>query len=81
MTIRGPIDTSEVSAQPGMRVGTHEALLAMDPNGGPVSDTFTIEIKEFPIGALLTGTFDGEKDPEFAAVQEVHRHPRPSSGR
>jgi hypothetical protein len=65
VTIRGPIDTSEVSAA-GMRVGAHEALLAMDPKGGPVSGTFTIELKEFPIGALLTGTFDGEKDPRFA---------------
>ena len=69
VTIRGPIDASEVSAV-GMRVGTHEALLAFDPKGGPVSGTFTIELKEFPIGALLTGTFDGEDDPRFAEFKK-----------
>ena len=53
-----------------MRVGTHEAVLAFDPGGGPVSGTFTIEIKEFPIGLLLTSTFKGEKDPDFAEFKK-----------
>jgi hypothetical protein len=69
VTIRGPIDASEVSAV-GLRVGTHEALLAFDPKGGPVSGTFTIELEEFPIGSLLTSTFDGEKDARYAAFKK-----------
>jgi hypothetical protein len=71
VTIRGPIDASEFSATTtSMRVGTHEAVLAFDPEGGPVSGTFTIEIKEFPIGLLLTSTFKGEKDPGFAEFKD-----------
>ncbi len=69
VTIRGPIDASEVSWV-DLRVGTHEVLLSFDSKGGPVSGTFTIEIKEFPIGSLLTATFDGEKDPDYDAFKK-----------
>jgi hypothetical protein len=69
VTIRGPIDASEMSGV-GLRVGVHEALLGFDPKGGPVSGTFTIEIKEFPIGSLLTRTFGGEKDADYAEFKK-----------
>jgi hypothetical protein len=65
VVIRGPINTSAMSAT-GLTIGTHEARLAFDPDGGPVTGTFTIEIKRFPIGSLLTHLFAGDRDPDYA---------------
>ncbi|MHB8890641.1 MAG: hypothetical protein ACYC65_01190 [Candidatus Limnocylindrales bacterium] len=64
LALRGPIDTAPM-ADTGLVIGSHEARLTIDPDGGPVAGTFTIGIRRFPIGALLTRTFDGEDDPGF----------------
>jgi len=68
LALRGPIDTAPM-ADTGLTIGTHEALLTIDPDGGPAGGTFTIGIQRFPIGALLTRTFDGEDDPGFDAFR------------
>jgi hypothetical protein len=65
LTLRGPIDTSAMTSA-GLQIGQHEIELVVFLDNGSVTGSMVLALEEFPIGALLTQTFDGADDPDFA---------------
>ena len=69
ITLRGPIDVRAME-KVGLEVGAHEVELLVFQDNGEVAGTFTIALETFPIGALLTGTFDEADNPKWAAFKK-----------
>jgi hypothetical protein len=69
VTLRGPIDVRAME-KVGLEVGAHEVELLVFQDNGEVTGTFTIALETFPIGALLTGTFDEANNPKWAAFKK-----------
>ena len=63
VTLRGPIDVRAMT-KTGLKVGQHDLELVVFLDNGHVTGSFVIAMEEFPIGALLTGTF-GEPNPDY----------------
>ncbi len=68
VTLRGPIDVRAM-AKTGLTMGEHTAELIVFLDNKTVRGSFTIAIEKFPIGSLLTATFGGQKDPDYAAFK------------
>lgn len=69
VTLQGPIDVRAME-KVGLEVGSHEVELLVFQDNGDVTGTFTIALETFPIGALLTGTFDEGDNPKWAAFKK-----------
>ena len=69
VTLRGQIDVRAME-KVGLEVGAHEVELLVFQDNGEVTGTFTIALETFPIGALLTGTFDEADNPKWAAFKK-----------
>jgi hypothetical protein len=54
----------------GLEIGAHEVELLVFQDNGEVTGTFTIALETFPLGALLTGTFDEADNPKWAAFEK-----------
>lgn len=69
ITLQGSIDVRAME-KAGLEVGAHEVELLVFQDNGEVTGTFTIALETFPLGALLTGTFDEADNPKWAAFKE-----------
>jgi len=50
----------------GLDIGNHDVELVVFLDTREVIGTFVVEVPAFPIGALLTGAFGGQDDPDYA---------------
>jgi len=68
VTLRGLIDVRPIT-KTGLEVGDHTVELVVFQDNGEVTGTFTIVFDTFPIGAILTATFDEADNLKWAAFK------------
>jgi len=68
VTLRGLIDVRPIT-KTGLEVGDHPVELVVFQDNGEVTGTFTIVFEAFPIGAVLTATFDEADNLKWAAFK------------